>query len=475
MLKDTELKEMLGVVQGLRHAHLISNEDATRWLRTLSRWTPSKDRMVWSILRTERFGGSSAGDLVAAYQNRNPYRKTAYQIIATQLMKIDPERPTGAMNRGNRLEDAVIRPMFEEMLSQRGYTWTRREDLEKKLFQNKHPNYPWLAASLDGLYEINGKLHLIDFKAPGTDVLEDYRRKRDFDEYVYQLHHYHLSAEGQGVEIDAMSLVMYDYANDALEVFDVAYEPQKTAEIVEALSFWYDEYLMKGLVPEKKEPVLVQADGGIPDDVQAAAERWAQLKIIEAWAADQLKQDRSIVESWIGEVGSLGNGKLEIQHMEVTAKQVLDKDKAVARLEDIGVTKKRLDACRLPDKYDPKKLNNAFDAIVKVARELVEAAETGAADVNILIGSLKSAVSSAPVKDAGDYDEEKLEELLDSLGEDPYNYIIEKLTAALPRGKKPEFLAYRELVEAKAGEVISDLFGTHEPEIEQNPVAKPAA
>src|SRR3546814_10077456 len=67
-----------------------------------------------------------------------------------------------------------------------------------------HPEYPWLRASLDGIYEIDGQIWIVDFKAPSESVLEEYRRTRDFGDYTWQLHHYRKAAEGKGIHVDGL-------------------------------------------------------------------------------------------------------------------------------------------------------------------------------------------------------------------------------------------------------------------------------
>src|SRR3546814_15867511 len=74
-----------------------------------------------------------------------------------------------------------------------------------------HPEYPWLRASLDGIYEIDGQIWIVDFKAPSESVLEEYRRTRDFGDYTWQLNHYRTAAEGKGIHVARLALALYDY------------------------------------------------------------------------------------------------------------------------------------------------------------------------------------------------------------------------------------------------------------------------
>src|SRR3546814_13020044 len=112
---------------------------------------------------------------------------------------VPPSGPTVDTKRGIDREP-FIRDRFEDGLSREGIPFRHCDDLQKLIESAPHPEYPWLCASLDGIYEIDGQIWIVDFKAPSESVLEEYRRTRDFGDYTWQLHHYRKAAEGRSEE-----------------------------------------------------------------------------------------------------------------------------------------------------------------------------------------------------------------------------------------------------------------------------------
>ena len=96
-------------------------------------------------------------------------RETAERLGKRKLLTIPPDVGNFDMLRGAYMED-FVRHMYEERLTLDGRDWRVRNDLVKVVQSGPHPDMPWMRASLDGLYEIDGVLVIPDFKAPSVET-----------------------------------------------------------------------------------------------------------------------------------------------------------------------------------------------------------------------------------------------------------------------------------------------------------------
>ena len=445
----------LARISHLPHADVIDPERARRWVGLTQKIDP--ERIGWHIARAAGIGGSETGTLLSWRfpEDGNHSRGTAERMCRQKLLMLPPDRANDDMARGSYLED-FIQGIYERKLERRGVSWRRRDDIKAAVEAGPHPKYPWLRASLDGVYEIDGGVYITDFKAPSTAMLDEYVANRNFDDYRAQLNHYALVADGHGITIDGMELAMFDYrrvASNGCEVFPIEIDPVLQQKIIIASSdFWHGHVITgTGIEPERER--VLTANAGVPP----AIEERARAAVIRKISLDKLTKeydaDQAAVEAWVKKTGIIGDAMLPLGRfsdnrvvegfLQVRAKSVMDGDRAAKRLSDLGMSDADIDDLRGPATYDSKKLRVAYDQMSRLMARVSAVAEEGGDVTEFLVG-VDKILKLAPIKDQGIFDDAKLTIALESFGELAYTFLTEKLSSGLPRGNsqdKTELLA----------------------------------
>jgi predicted phage-related endonuclease len=461
------VNECLARIAKLPQAAHIREEDARRWVRLTMGIEP--ERIGWHIGRAGGIGGSEAGALLAWRFGGFNARTTPEKLGKAKLLLLPPERRNDDTGRGAFLEDHIC-AVYERGLDRDGRRWKLRDDIKARIEAAPHRDYPWLRASIDRVYEIDGKIVIMDSKAPSEDSLQEFIRTGHMDEYVAQLNHYALVARGRGVRVDALELAFYDYrrvSRVGCHVVAVPIDRGLQNRIVEATGCFWNDFVMGGVYPEDEKEPLLRADDGVPREVEAAARRAVVRKIIGDKALKDYADDQRVVAEWVRRSGRLSNGVLPLGRfaegvdgfLQVRASEELDVEEALNRLRDLGATEAEIEGLRGPDKYDTKKVSLAYDALRGAVAGLVSALRTGG-DAAEHLDIVDKLLSKAPVKEKGDFTKEKIFEALESCGEVPYTFLTERISSGLPRGR------HQDLEERKAavGGHLDELIGGLAPE-----------
>jgi hypothetical protein len=451
-------------IGNLPHAGVILTSDAERWVAQTMLIDP--ERIEWHIKRAGGIGGSEAGAMLAFEYGGIAVREHADRLARRKLFMLPPDRANHDTGRGHYLEPH-IRAVYEEKLTRSGMVWSRRDDLKSIIESGPHPEMPWLRASLDGLYEIDGQIVLPDFKAPSEAVLNDYMKHHDYDDYKAQLNHYAMVADGHGIRIDRLELALYDYrrvSTEGVRICPVALDPNLQEKLARASGIFWNDFVMQGCLPESdREIVLTHKD--IPEDIERAAKRAVDAKILGDHFMDDYEEQRVSVARWVANKGRLGQGTVfpigsfaEGQRglLEIRSKLVLDVEKALDRLRDLGVSDEEIEELRLPDSFNEKKMSAGYDTALRAIRLALRNLETGSLGVDA-VADLKAALEAAPIVEKGCFDKRKIQEKLVALGEVVDNFLIEQVAGTLPRGKSQDLLQKKELLAAAGDEFIDSL------------------
>lgn len=444
--------ECLNRIGRLPHAAVIRPDDARRWVRrTMS---IDAERIEWHIARAGGIGGSEAGAMIAwAFGGMNA-RETAERLALRKLLVIPPDAPNFDTGRGNYLEPH-IRAVYEEKLTRQGRDWRRRDDLRSIIEAGPHPEMPWMRASLDGLYEIDGAIVLPDFKAPSEDTLDGYMRHHDYDDYRAQLNHYALVAEGRGVRIDKLELAFYDYRRVSVEgvrICPVALDRDLQDRLAQACDTFWNHHVAHGIVPrEDRERVLGHRD--VPVEVEAAARRAVDCKILADQFGASYEEARGKVARWVSTTGRLRDGMLPLGSMtedasgflEMRAKTVIDLDAAVARLRDLGMPEHEVDGLRLPPALDSAKAAACYQSAIDLLSRVASGQENWVVD-ETLGQDIRNLLASVPGREKSGFDPVRVEAALVSFGEVPYIFHVERVAGTLPRGKSQDLLERKEIL-----------------------------
>lgn len=452
----TTRDELFDKIRGLPQAAVIDPKNAARWIDRVLVIDP--ERAAWHVERAGGFGGSEIGGLVASRAGDYHPFSSAAEVIRRKLLVIPPDEHTDDTRRGTELESFVI-SLFERHLREAGVAFRTRPDLKALIQSAPHPKYPWLRASLDEVYEIDGGVYIVDAKAPTEEVLEGYKKYEDFDDYRYQLHHYRLAAEGKGVHVDGLILAMYEYRRNAVIPFHVPHDPALDAQIVDAGDHYWSAHVLAGVTPEYEGRVTAVADDGVPADVEGAAREWIGWKMASDHAALKASEARGYVERWVSKTGELGDAVLPLAGlMQVRAKPEYDREAMADRLRQLGWDAERIERMRGASKFDPKKLPGAYEALLRASRAVVGAV-TENGDIAGAVQALAAALETAPIKEKGEFEIAILCEALVSCKEIPQRFLHEKLSSALPRSKAfaVELAERREEVEQRLGTLVEEI------------------
>lgn len=453
-MKQERKKQLISKIRNLPQFRKLDADAVAKWIYLTDKI--DKGRLEWHVSRASGFGGSEMGALIATLENR-PHRMTANRIIKDKLFITPPKRPNVDMKRGLEMED-YVQQRFEDSLNKNGVSWHRRDDLVDKVFNMKNPDYSWMRSSLDAVYDIDGATTIVDFKAPMPQVLEDYKKYGNYRDYIVQLHHYRMDAQCKNIGIENMLLAMYDYKSNGIEAFEVEYDMDLCATILDAGDFYWNKHVLRGIVPDLNLPDYAIADEDIPDDIKYASKKYINSKII-ADNVKSLSDDlRKKVEIWINDTGRLDKSVLLLSdYMQIKGSPEFDCDSAIERLKELGWSEGELDKLRLPDSYDKKKIEESYDSMLRSVERLHESREYGKIELEKEIDNLISLSKDAPIKEKGRWDENKIKDAIVSCNENPEMFITEKLSSGLPRGKNDSLDELKGLVQEEVWSLIDHL------------------
>ena len=188
------------------------------------------------LRRLGGFGASEIGVLVEERRGVYSPFATARELVARKLLLEFSPPADEHMRRGIAMEP-LIRETF---LRQTGAT--RLEALTRQVAAHSPARHPWMQCTPDDFVELNGRLVLVDYKAPAEPLAALPLP------YACQLHQIGLIAEDLGYPVDLRALVAWNHPRGRPEVLVCDFDPALAAEIVEAGEHhWHD--VLRGELP----------------------------------------------------------------------------------------------------------------------------------------------------------------------------------------------------------------------------------
>lgn len=234
-------------IRSLPQSACIPTARAENWLSAVLAVEP--DRAAWHIERLFGLGGSDIGSVLLHDRTRRglnvdetPFTD-ASAIVKSKLMLMHPTPPEGPTEWGTLLEPVIQR------LALRRFGAVQDKDVLQAVEQSPFSQrYPWARCNLDDIWILNGKRVLVDYKAPG-DVAHFFSAGAP-TEYRCQLDLYSLRLEELGAPIDFRCLVVLDPALRIPRMVFVPRNDDLQAEMLEAGDFAWNNYVLKGVVPD---------------------------------------------------------------------------------------------------------------------------------------------------------------------------------------------------------------------------------
>jgi len=380
--------EALRRIAALPQAPHVAPGDDLRWIQGCLRAEGGRaDRLLWHADRLAGIGGSEMGAILSWATGDFASRGSASRIARQKLLRLPPDGSNDDMARGAVMEP-VIRVFHERLLDAEGRSWRRRPDIEEALSGGgANARTPWLRGSVDGVYEIDGQLVLVDFKAPSETSLERQVRSGPDDDYVVQINHYAAVGEDRAVRFDRAELVAFDYRQVGVSDpgrtgafgvrrFPVALDPGLQLRIRAAAAAFWEGCVLRGEPPEVGRPRLLERAAASDDPVahaeadvaEARARRAALAKFMAEAAERAYEGERAAIGDWVSRAGRLDGAEFLLGNpsgsadsdggpppapwsarggfLRVSAKPAFDAERAVARLRELGMDPSAVEALR---------------------------------------------------------------------------------------------------------------------------------
>lgn len=193
------------------------------------------EREAWLEWRRHGLGGSDAAVLLGLSSYRSPV-----ELWLDKMGELVDE-PTEAMEMGSALEP-LIQERFEAKTGQ------SVQEAQKWV---EHPQRPWMRATIDGLVQDGDELCLYEAKATSGWAWKD-----GIPDYVMVQIQHNLEVTG----LDRCYLVVFRGDRLAVQVEEVARDPEVIAAIVQAEEHFWTHYVL----PRKCPPAV-----GTPSEAEA--------------------------------------------------------------------------------------------------------------------------------------------------------------------------------------------------------------
>jgi hypothetical protein len=451
-------------IRRLPHASHIRESRIDKWIEdTLSL---SDDRLLWHVKRLFGFGGSEMGGMVKSLRNEDDYYSTAHSVCAGKLCILSPTAGDGHAERGQKMEE-MARAEFEASLTKQGLDFRRLDEIQRDVIEGQeNPVYEWMKSSLDGLYDIEvrpgvWKRTVVDFKCPTNEMVKKYVKECEAIEmatgqrgdfgylipkaeireeagytsalalanYSHQIHHYYEDARLKGVEIDSIILSVLDYEGGLKPIqIEMEIDQRTISANIEAGEYYWHNFVQLGIVPDPVTKDILVADNLTQEDLDDISEMLLKKHVAKELDEQSAAIRAKIEERFSGRV-ALNGAKLDCGPVQFVAKKVVDEDRAVRRLYELGYSDDEIEEMRLPGTTEKSALMKSRNRLMGWLEKMFVPTnfhDAGALQP-ILVGLQDEYRTELPQK-KGDLDPEMVTNALLSCNEDPKLFVKEKLT-----------------------------------------------
>lgn len=406
---------------------------------------------LWHARRMTGLPASSIGDAISQFRRAMQQQagedideawlgdadsytwKTARDIVADALLLAAPEPGSVHTRRGHAREPELRARMY-------GRGCESLTDILQGVAKHRHRRHPWMIGNPDDLLRLpDGRVALVDYKAPTAATLALYKKHGAPLKYAAQLHGYraliadYCDKHGIDLKIDTMLLIMDDAFTGEPVVMEVPYDRDLDQAYVETGEHLWVEHVMQDVLPPAILEDRFAEDVVPPDAVLEASHRAVVAKQIAAVASEEADKAFETVLAWArreaGEKGlTLGDLQIKLSLSTLSAKREIDVEAAVSRMRALGGDPDDA-AFRKPDTIDDKALKAQIKDLNKKAKAIAKAATkkdaVPSADVLALVEEIEG--FEIPLA-AGAPDPEKVRAWLLANGCDPAAFTTEKFS-----------------------------------------------
>lgn len=409
---------------------------------------------LWHLRRASGIGGSEIGTIVLNMsRGQNGDFGSAHNTVKEKLLLLAPQIGEPAMRRGHQMEDYV------RQIHHRSSGEVEDENSLQALRGFRSPDHPYIIGTPDDitLRVRDGKRErvLLDYKCPGKDVLDGYKRDGVPFGYSAQLHHYLIVSKDAGIKINALQLVPFDYHGGANTlIMPVSHDPNLEHEIKSTAQTLWDEFVMRGRIPEPMtaQPLRVEAP-----EVGDAMRRAGVMKAIAtevAKRAEEMRQEAVLLADT--NVDKKAIGRIDSGFYFISRDAEWDEETLLDLASKAGLDPEQF-RVNSESKVNAKLAAKMFSE----AKGLIMSGKRGAGrEVLLLIGKGIDDVMVTEINlDA-------LAEALDKAGVDvSYAYTIKERAGLTTKRKGPD-AEQRAIVEEKAAGLINEITALMDARIE---------
>ena len=377
------IRRLSALIDMLPQRPVIEDKHAERWLnRTIEMAIQRMElemgegkatvadvhnHVLWHVRRASAIGGSEIGEVVLHFRGEKGNFSNARNLVLEKLLIMAPMPGDEAMSRG------VIAEPYIQMMYLKDVEGISDEASLDLLKGYRWEGAPQIVGTPDDIviYPQNFR-KIIDYKCPSAAVNEEYEKKGGVSfGYVCQVHQYGILSKHAGVDYVGMDVCCFDPRTFKIVPYKIDYDPELEQEMLESSAILWNDYVMKGVVPEVPGiGELEVEDEEFRDLVMQAT----AMKMI----ADEVNTRRLELLSRISAIGNeehdLKDGKIDLGFASFTRKRSWDEETLVDLAEARGVD---VDAYMKPQKkIDADEaaamLKEIFDASKESPRALVQ-------------------------------------------------------------------------------------------------------
>lgn len=319
-----DVKQASRIIDSLPQRPHINDEDKERWLNDV--WAREPDRIIWHANRLKGWGGSEIGVLVADMRNKegNEFSQTyhtfksAHELVKEKLLISSPSRDEddneNDIRRGTECEPWLIKKLVRDLKETYGDENVKIDHATMNALagSHSHPEHPWMVGNIDLALIIQNQRLLIDIKAPRTSKAYYMSVSTPFT-YDCQLKQYEQVAKSLPVpiEFDNSVLACYDHDQYKFHLGVIDKDEELDNDIIRAGDLYYNEYLLKGRVPDFPQSKVPSATADIlPQSIQDNLARAHAIKLAIRSAEQQISNIEDEINAEINSLKLPPNPKI---------------------------------------------------------------------------------------------------------------------------------------------------------------------
>ena len=356
-------KDLRAQMDLLPQRDLIQASDAEQWIGYMANLMPQE--AMWHMIRAGGVGGSEIGGLVRNYLgHRADHEFSAHDWALSKLLRSTPDPATDVLQRGHEMEPIHAKRFYAEFNSNRdekAYEKLKRASGSLVWMRYSPDDVITLAKPTtfllpDGPQELSGRI-LLDYKAP-TSV--DRAASISF-QYACQLHQGAILCEENDIEINGTMLSQFDWATWSLKNDFVSINPE-LCELIKATGTHYWDCVMRGEIP----PYIHRKKYQAPPDLlnwEEAAFRYGQIAAMKTILDNESKVlKEKILEGTLLEKYRLGGQDVVFKGaLKITSPISIDEDKVRQALPPKVID--LIEVKETATKYDEERMKERLQAL----------------------------------------------------------------------------------------------------------------